>query len=583
MGSLLNHVNIAFGEAAESIGLSAEYGRAIRAVRPELGDFQCSGILGAARKLNRSAEEMADEMALFLRLKCGNLFENVTVVAPGYINVRVARTTLARFVAETVADPRLGIGVVPRAKFFFIDYGGPNVAKALHVGHLRSAVIGESLRRILGFAGHRVMTDIHVGDWGTPMGMLIDQIRLDFPNWRDLAKSDADCSAHGLTFEVLQRLYPVASAACKIDPTRAESARLTTAALQAGNEDYQILWRRMVSLSLSSALSEFSRLGAHFDLLLGESDSAGEIPDMLSDLVARNIAHYDERALVIPLQSKSDRSKLPPMIVEKADGAALYATTDLATILTRVRDFKPDAILYVVDQRQSLHFRQLFRAAEIAGYVEKTQLLHVAFGTVNGPDNKPFKTRDGSVMRLRDLLDLTEAAALKRLESSGHEEGSRENLEAIAKQVSVAALKFADLSSDRISGYVFDAEQMTSFEGKTGPYIQYAAVRSASVISKVQQNSAQDIIVETPEERSLILACLAFPEALSDATVHFSPDRIASSAFEIAQAFNRFYAACSIRSAPEKIRDSRIVLTTLASKVLCLALWLLGIETPEAM
>ena len=584
---LLDAVSALLRDAFAAEGLDPALGRAVPSARPDLGDFQCTGAMAAAKAAKKNPQLIAK--AIVERLSGHPLLAEVTIAGPGFINLRLKNEAVAGFADQSLNDPsgRLGMAPVATPQTILLDFGGPNVAKALHVGHLRSAVIGESLRRILSFLGHKTISDTHLGDWGTPMGMLLDGLRREHPEWPyfDDSITSGYPEQAPVTLADLERLYPQAAAACKADPARAEAARLATLELQSGRAGYRVLWRAMVEVSLAAIRAQFARLGAHFDLYLGESDSHPEIGPMLSDLKARGLAIESQGAQVIEVAQDSDKAPMPPLIIEKADGAALYATTDLATIVARVRDHQPQRILYVVDQRQSLQLEQVFRAAAKAGYSQNVSLTHVPFGTVNGPDNKPFKTRDGGVMRLTDLLDMTIRAAEQRVRGNESEDADPAEIRAKAERIGVAALKFADLSTDRISGYVFDPERMTAFEGKTGPYLQYAAVRAAAVLAKAgSTGEGAAITLTAPEERELILSCLALPDAIAEAAQKLGPDAIADRLFLIAQAFSRFYAQCPVASAEDPaVRASRLRLTALVGRSLRLGLDLLGIDVPAAM
>ena len=575
--SLTRRVDELLAAAFAACGLPAGTARATRAARPELADLQCNGAMGLGKSLGRNPRDIAAMIADRLRA-CPEFIE-VGVAGPGFINLRLSDGFLADCATSQAASPDLGIAQLDNG-LAMLDFGGPNVAKPLHVGHLRALVIGESLRRILGAQGVRTLSDIHLGDWGLQMGMLICEIRREWPGL-------APGTLPPLDMGDLQRLYPMAAAACKADPARMDEARAATAALQSGDADALALWRSLREISLTAQKRDIALLGAHFDLLLGESDVQPLIAPMIADLRARGIAVESEGALIIdvsePDEAKPQPGKLmPPLLVAKSDGAALYATTDLATIVARRRDQDPARILYVVDQRQALHFEQVFRAARRSGLAGDIELVHVGFGTVNGSDGRPYKTRQGGVAQLSDLLGDAIDKARERLP----ETPPSLDREELARLVGLAAVKFADLSSFRTSGYVFDAERMVSFEGRTGPYVQYACVRIDSVLARAEVQSAHAgaIIVSAAAERALVLECARLPDAVASASRNLAPNEIADYVFSLAQTFSRFYSECPVlAAASEAERASRLALCELTRAVLGRALWLLGIDVPKRM
>ncbi|MBB3227985.1 arginyl-tRNA synthetase [Luteibacter sp. Sphag1AF] len=578
--TLASRVDHLLEAAFRDCGLPTDTARSVPASRAELGDLQCNGAMPLAKTLGRPPRDIATDVAA--RLRELPQLESVDIAGPGFINLRLSPAFLASVAEEQLAADGAGIVRQPPQRIL-IDFGGPNVAKPLHVGHLRSLVIGESLRRILGALGHHTIGDVHLGDWGLQMGMLIAEIRL---RWPDLPCFSAEPTLPEgvlpLGMDDLQKLYPEAAAACKAEPARMEEARAATAALQAGNPGYMMLWRAIRTISLDAQRRDFDSLDVHFDVLLGESDVQSLIPGMLDDLRARHVAVESEGALVIEVAQESDGKPMPPLLVAKSDGAALYATTDLATILDRKQRDNPDRIVYVVDQRQALHFEQVFRAAHKAGYADGIDLFHAGFGTVNGPDGKPYKTRQGGVAQLKDLL--SDAIDKARERVAGNTEVS--DPEALARSVGMAAIKFADLSSYRTSGYIFDADRMVSFEGRTGPYVQYACVRIGSILARASERGAAPgpITVDAPAERALVLDCARFPEVVTSAAANLAPNEIADYVFGLAQTFSRFYNECPVLAAEEEAtRASRLALCALTRNVLVQGLTLLGIVVPEKM
>ena len=570
--SLTQRVDALLANAFTACDLPTDTARASRAARPELADLQCNGAMPLGKALGRSPRDIAAGIAAQLQA-CAE-FTEVSIAGPGFLNLRLSDAFLAECAASQSASDDLGI-VQLATGTTMLDFGGPNVAKPLHVGHLRALVIGESLRRILGAQGIRTVSDIHLGDWGLQMGMLISEIRR---SWPELAPG----TLPPLGMADLQRLYPQAAAACKADPVRMEEARAATAALQSGDPDAHAIWQTLRRISLAAQQQDIDLLGAHFDLLLGESDVQPLIAPMIADLRERGIAVPSEGALIIDVSSPDDAKPMTPLLLAKSDGAALYATTDLATIVARKQDQDPARILYVVDQRQALHFEQVFRAARRSGLADGIELVHVGFGTVNGPDGKPYKTREGGVAQLADLLGDAIEKARERLA----ETDAALDREQLARLVGLAAVKFADLSSFRTSGYIFDAERLVSFEGRTGPYVQYACVRIGSILVRAAAQGAAPgpIVVEAAAERALVLECARLPDVVASASRSLAPNEIADYVFSLAQTFSRFYTDCPVlAAASESERASRLALCDLARSVLAKGLYLLGIDVPERM
>ena len=601
--SLIKQVNRLLEAAFHACGLPTGAARAVRATRAELGDMQCNGAMPLAKTLQRPPRDIALEIAA--KLRENGEFDAVDVAGAGFINLRLSADLLARSAQwQLLAE---GAGIERQApQLVLLDFGGPNVAKPLHVGHLRSLVIGESLRRILAAQGHRTISDVHLGDWGLQMGMLIAQIRHAFPHLPCFPQAPGQAApglgdgALGLDMQDLQRLYPQAAAACKADPQRMSEAREVTSALQGGHPAYTSLWRALRTISLEAQRRDFDALGVHFDLLLGESDVQPLIPGMIADLRARGVAVESDGALVIEVAHGNDAQPMPPLLLAKSDGAALYATTDLATILERTRTEQgktPARMIYVVDQRQALHFEQVFRAARRAGFASGVELLHAGFGTVNGADGKPYKTRQGGVAQLSDLLNgaiekarerlgaiRTPAAAAPAGAAQGPDQDQDHNT--LARLVGIGAVKFADLSSYRTSGYIFDPERMVSFEGTTGPYVQYACVRITSILARGAALGAAPgpIVPDAAAERALVLECARLPEVVASAAANLAPNEIADYVFGLAQTYNRFYLDCPVLAADsEAVRASRLALSALARRVLTQGLFLLGIAVPERM
>ena len=589
MSSLLAELSGIVGDAFAAEGFPSELGQVQSSDRQDLAQFQCNGALPAAKQAKTNPREVAEKVAK--QLRANSIFTKVEIAGPGFINLNLRDEALAERMQTLAADRELGALVTGRGKTAVLDFGGPNVAKPMHVGHLRSAIIGDSLQRLFRANGWTIVSDVHLGDWGLQMGQLISEIghRGLAPIYFDPEHVGPYPAESPVTMEDLEELYPAASAACKADPKRLEEARSATAELQAGRRGYRALWQHFVDVSEQGLTREYGSLGIEFDLWKGEASVEPLIGPMIEDLKSRGLAVESEGALVVPVAQSDDKKELPPLILVKSDGAVLYGTTDLATVVDRVRAHEPDLILYVVDQRQHMHFEQVFRAARRAGYTSnRTQLEHAGFGTMNGPDGKPFKTRAGGVMKLYDLIAMATDEAEKRLAEAGmavdYPEDERKD---IARKVGIAALKFADLSNHRVSDYIFDLARFTRFEGKTGPYLQYAAVRMQSILHKAREagfEAAAKVVLHTPEERNLILQLLALPHAMSGAEHNRAPNILCDYVFLLAQIFNRFYTEHHIMSETDAgLRSTRLALVALTLAVLSKVLGLLGVEVPARM
>lgn len=584
---LIDELSAVAGDAFAAEGLSPELGTVQVSDRPDLGQFQSNGALAAARAAKADPRTFAERVAA--RLRANDMFAEVAVAGPGFINLTLTDEALGKRLARLMDGEGLAIPATGTGKRAVIDFGGPNIAKPMHVGHLRSAIIGDCLQRLFRVTGWQVTSDVHLGDWGMPMGQLISELALRRPElpYFDPAYTGPYPEDSPVTMEDLEALYPAASAACKADPGRLEAARRATAELQSGRPGYRALWRHFFRVSEEGLKREFALLGVTFDEWKGEADTAPLIASVIDDLKARGIAEPSEGALIVRVADDADQKEIPPLILLKADGAVLYGTTDLATVLMRVKEHDPDLILYVVDQRQHNHFEQVFRAARRAGVNGRAALEHVGFGTVNGLDGKPFKTRAGGVMKLYDLVAMATEEAAKRLDEqglgAGYPPGEREE---IARQVGLAAIKFADLSNHRLSSYVFDLSRFTRFEGKTGPYLQYATVRIRSILRKAEEGQlrATAPVIASREERELALLLLALPQAFRDAESKRAPNFLCDCAFTIAQSFSRFYTAHHILSeTDEGLRTARLGLCRVTLTALNGLLDTLGIPVPERM
>jgi arginyl-tRNA synthetase len=595
MSDLKKGLGEAVGAAFEALDLPAELGRVTASDRPDLADFQCNGALPAAKRAGKNPREIAAAVAE--RLKGDRRLSSVEIAGPGFINLRVSDAALSERADQVAADRRAGAEAVAEPRRVIVDYGGPNVAKPMHVGHLRASIIGESVKRLYRFRGDEVLGDAHFGDWGYQMGLLIGAVCDEDPaiaaEVARLNKADAvDLFGpvpevfQSVTLADLDRLYPLAAAKGKEDAAYRDRARKLTADLQAKLPGCYLLWRRFREVTQVALERDFHALGVDFDLWKGESDVDDLIPGMVEDLAEKGLLVGDQGAMIIRVAQPGDKRELPPLLVVSSEGSAMYGTTDLATILDRQKSFDPHLAIYCVDQRQADHFEIVFRAAYLAGYAKEGQLEHIGFGTMNGPDGKPFKTREGGVLKLNDLIEMTRGKARERLHEAGLGEAFGEaEFEDIAAKVAVAALKFADLSNFRGTSYVFDLDRFTSFEGKTGPYLLYQAVRVKSLLRRAAEEGAASgpVIVAEDAERDLVLTLDAFETALAEAYDRYAPNAVAEHAYRLSQAFSKFYAACPILTAEPAIRGSRLTLAQATLKQLELALDVLGVSVPERM
>lgn len=587
MTGLLTELSAIAGAAFASEGFPQTFGHVQVSDRPDLAQFQCNGSLSAAKQAGANPRDIAQKITE--RLEENPVFAKVEIAGPGFINLDVTDEVLAARCRVLAQDEKLGAPQTGAGKIAIIDFGGPNIAKAMAVHHLRSSIIGDSLQRLFRANGWMVVSDVHLGDWGLQMGQLITEVKRRglAPIYFDSNHKVPYPEKSPVTMEDLEELYPVASAACKADPARLEEARAATAELQAGQPGYRALWRHFVKVSEEGLTREFASLGVKFDEWKGEASADPFVAPMIDVLKAKGLAVMSEGALVMPVAEEGDKKKIPPLLLMKSDGAILYGTTDLATIMDRVQAHNPDLILYVVDQRQHSHFEQVFRAAKKAGLNGHAMLEHAGFGTMNGPDGKPFKTRAGGVMKLYDLIAMATDEAAKRLSEAGLAAGyPEEERAAVARMIGIAAIKFADLSNHRTSDYIFDLARFTRFEGKTGPYLQYAAVRIQSILRKAKDEgfSSSAPVIRSAEERKLALQLLALSDAMEAAEAKRAPNVLCDYAFVLAQEFSRFYSEHHILSeADADLRAARLGLCELTLKVIGKVLGLLGIDIPARM
>ena len=584
MEKLLNLISAKVSAAFEQAGFEPSYGRVTVSNRPDLCEYQCNGALPAAKLYRKAPIQIASDAAA--KLEGDAAFSEVKAVAPGFLNLRLAPAFLAEYLEQTRTAPRFGLEPDPKAGTVVVDYGGANVAKPLHIGHLRAAIIGESVKRIQRFFGAETIGDVHLGDWGLQMGLVIAAVQERQPElcYFDEGFTGPYPEEAPFTISDLEEIYPAASARSKVDEEFARRAHDATFELQQGRPGYYALWRHIMEVSKADLKKNYDKLGVHFESWLGESDAQPYIPDMLRDMETKGILVESEGAKVIEVQEPSDTKEVPPCIIVKSDGATLYATTDLATIKQRMETWAPKRILYVVDKRQSLHFEQVFRSARKAGLVKpETELRHIGFGTMNGKDGKPFKTRSGGVMRLETLIsDITDFVRAKVQENNLV---TGEDVEDTTAKIALAALKYGDLMNAPTKDYIFDLDRFAAFEGNTGPYILYTIVRIKSILARYGAWEELPMQApETPEAKDLMLALTRLPEALELACRDCAPNVICAYIYELAGFANKFYHETRILTEedPEKQRGY-IALIGLTKRVLETCIDLLGFEAPEKM
>ncbi len=578
-----NEVKTAF----ESLGYDKKYGEVSLSNRPDLCQYQCNGALAAAKEYRKAPFMIADEVVA--ALADNKMFKEITMVRPGFININLSDEFIASFVNEMKGADKFGLEAPEKAKKIVIDYGGPNVAKPLHVGHLRSAVIGESIKRINKFIGNDVTGDVHLGDWGLQMGLIIMELKKRKPElcYFDESFTGEYPTEAPFTISELEEIYPTANAYSKEHPEFREAAKEATKELQNGRAGYRAIWKHIIEISVTDLKKNYENLDVHFDLWKGESDADAYIPDVVQYLKEKEYAYVSDGALVVDVKEETDTKEIPPCMILKSDGSAIYATTDIATIVEREKMFAPDEIKYVVDKRQELHFDQVFRCCKKTKlFDENKKLTFLGFGTMNGKDGKPFKTRDGGVMRLEHLISSINDAVYDKIMSNREmpEEEARE----IAKTVGLAALKYGDLSNQASKDYIFDIDRFTSFEGNTGPYILYTIVRIKSILAKAAEQGVKEIDAmlapANASELALMLELTKYNGVIVNAAEEDAPHRICQYIYDLANAFNRFYHENKILAEEDKDRQaSWIQLITLAKDVLETCIDLLGFSAPEKM
>ncbi|MEQ1609007.1 MAG: arginine--tRNA ligase [Hyphomonadaceae bacterium] len=577
----------AAGAAFVALGLEAQLGTVRRSDRPDLADFQCNGAMAGAKKLGKNPREIAG--AVVNVLKASPMVAGAEVAGPGFINVKLSAEGLSKRAREIAADARAGAGRVATPRRVVMDFGGWNVAKEMHIGHLRSTVIGDSLQRLFRFMGDSVTSDVHLGDWGLQMGQLINEVKLEQPGlpYFDARLAGPYPDKSPVTMDDLGRLYPQASAKSKSDEARRDEDRKATQELQAGRPGYRALWRHFCNVTRVGLERECASLGVTFNIWKGESDAEPFIPKIVEDLKSRSIAEFDAGAWIVRVARDTDKKEMPPIILVNRDGAIGYHGSDLGTIVDRKLSIDPQLSLYIVDQRQALHFEQVFRASDIAGYLPEKELEHLGFGTVNGPDGKPFKTREGGILKLHEFIRQADDVAMARMKEAelGADVSETERLD-IAHKVAVAAIKFSDLSNVRTTNYIFDLDRFISFEGKTGPYLLYAAVRVKSLARRADAEGVKPgpIAIELDAERVLVLALDGFNDALRGAYEKRMPHILCDHAYTLAQAFSGFYAAAPVLVESDPVKKaSRLGLALATLKQLEIVLGLIGIDIPDRM
>ncbi len=570
-------------------GYDGELGRVTVSNRPDLCEYQCNGAMAGAKKYHKAPIMIANDVAE--KLSGSEVFATVEAVAPGFLNLKVKDSFVRDYVKGMAASEKFGLDMPEKEKTIVIDYGGPNVAKPLHVGHLRSAIIGESIKRICRYNGHKVIGDVHLGDWGLQMGLIITELKQRKPQ---LPYFDPDFTGEypkeaPFTVSELEEIYPTASGKSKEDPAYKQAALEATLMLQSKNRGYRALWKHIIDVSVADLKKNYSDLNVEFDLWKGESDADPIIPEMVEELRASGLAHESEGALVVDVKEEGDTKEIPPCIILKSDGAALYATTDLATIKDRMENLHADSLIYLTDKRQEMHFLQVFRTARKAGLVKpETELKHIGFGTMNGRDGKPFKTREGGVMRLEYLIrDINEEMYRKVRES--RQDISEEEAKETSRIIGLSAIKYGDLSNQASKDYIFDIERFTSFEGDTGPYILYTIVRIKSILNKYQELGGSLEGLEFREavnasEKDLMLQLCGFNAMMENAGMEAAPHKVCAYIYDLANAFNKFYHETKIIAEEDKEKQAGwIALLLLTRDVLETCIDVLGFSAPDRM
>ncbi len=594
MKTVIEEIEQIVKAAFEESGYDGSYARISVSNRPDLCEYQCNGAMAAAKKYGKAPFMIADDVVG--KLAGNTVFKSIESVKPGFINIILSEDFMSDYLNKMAGEDKFGYVPSVTDKTVIVDYGGANAAKPLHVGHLRSAVIGESVKRIQRFAGNKVIGDVHLGDWGLQMGLIIEELRdrkPELPYFDENFTGEYPAEAP-FTISELEEIYPAASAKSKENAEFLERAHNATLKLQSGDRACTAIWNHIMVVSKADLKKNYDNLNVSFDLWKGESDAQPYIPDMIQDMIDKGLAYESQGATVVDIQEETDTKELPPCIIRKSDGAALYATSDLATLVEREKDFHPDRYIYLADKRQELHFTQVFRVAKKAGIVKPdADLTFLGFGTMNGKDGKPFKTRSGGVMRLESLISDIQDAVLAKMNENSEKKGQtdidKDEAEATAKIVGLAALKYGDLSNQASKDYVFDIDRFSSFEGNTGPYILYTIVRIKSILAKYKASSGDMNgltlkLSPSDSEKNLALALVKFQEVVNSAYIENAPHKICQYIYDVSNAFNGFYHDTKILSeTDEDKKKGYIALISLAKDILLTCIDLLGIECPERM
>ena len=588
MNTIVEKITEQLQNAFAECGYDRKYAKVSLSNRPDLCEYQCNGAMAAAKEYKKAPFMIADEVVA--KLDKNPLFDRIESVKPGFINIILSGQAVADYVNEMTQAKQFGYENPGKPKTVIVDYGGANAAKPLHVGHLRSAVIGESVKRIQRFAGNKVIGDVHLGDWGLQMGLIIEELRdrkPELPYFDEQFTGEYPAEAP-FTISELEEIYPAASAKSKEDAAFMERAHNATLKLQSGDKACTAIWKHIMAVSKADLKKNYDNLNVSFDLWKGESDAQPYIPSMVQEMIDKGLAYESQGAMVVDIQEEGDTKELPPCIVRKSDGAALYATSDLATLVEREKLYQPDAYIYLADKRQELHFTQVFRVAKKAGIVNpQAEMTFLGFGTMNGKDGKPFKTRSGGVMRLEHLIaDINEAVYKKMMENRTMDE---EEARATAKIVGLAALKYGDLSNQASKDYVFDIERFASFEGNTGPYILYTIVRIKSILNKYTDSgkTLENLSInpaDSATEKALMLSLAKFSEIMAAVYTEKAPHKLCQFIYEVSNAFNGFYHDTKILAETDEAKQKGyIALICLTKAVLEQCIELLAIECPDRM
>lgn len=588
MKKLLEVMSDEFSKAFKDAGYEDKYAKVSVSNRPDLCEYQCNGAMAAAKEYKKAPFMIADDVVEKLNK---DIFKTVEVVKPGFINIVVNDSFISSYIDDMSSEEKLGYTPSGDSKKIVIDYGGPNVAKPLHVGHLRSAIIGESLKRIFRFAGDEVIGDVHLGDWGLQMGLIIEQLKEQQPElvYFEEGYEGEYPDEPPFTISELEEIYPAASAKSKVDEVFKEKAQMATLKLQNGHRPFRALWKHILTVSIADLKKNYENLNVDFDLWKGESDAQPYIEDMVNGFIKSGLAYESQGAMVVDVMEETDTKEIPPCIVRKSDGAALYATSDLATIIQRKEDFSPDKILYVADKRQEMHFTQVFRTSKKAGITDKEELIFQGFGTMNGKDGKPFKTRDGGVMRLENLISgINDAVYDKIMENR---QVTEEEAKKTAKIIGLSAVKYGDLSNQAAKDYIFDVERFTAFEGNTGPYILYTIVRIKSILDKFvetgkdQNKFGGKVNSElSSAEKSLMLELSMFNQMIESAYEEMAPHKICAYVYDLSNAFNKFYHENKIIAEENEEKQAGFIkLIEVTKRTLETSIDLLGFSAPSRM